>query len=298
VQTAERAEKSEKLFRGAGWTLIAVGFAIPQFQNMSLGDGAFSAGYDFARSFGQLMLPAFIAAFMTRGKSDLLKAKGTFVVGLVMVLTAGTMAVNKHSEMADTKVQLESALTFQAEQRAKLEAVSARLNAVDLNRHITLESMTDPSKRALALADISQYKALLSERKASVASSISATELRIAQLPEGDARRGGEEGLANAKAANQAVFGEIDVAQFEYADVLDQLFKLMESQDGKYQLDARGQILFQDPAALAQFQKLAANSDVKAARLNEAMARATVAQEKVVKRDAEMQLEAQKILGK
>lgn len=120
----------------------------------------------------------------------------------------------------------------------------------------------------------------------------------MSQLPPGDARRGGEEGLANAKATNQAILGELDVAQFEYADALDQLFKLMEAQTGKYQLDAKGQILLQEPAALAQFQKLAADSDVKAAKLNEAAVRAGSAIEKAAKREAEMKLEAEKILGK
>lgn len=298
MQTAEQASKSEKLFRGAGWVLIGVGFAIPQLLNMSLGDGAFSAGQDIARSFGQLLLPAVVAAFMTRGKSDLAKAKGTFIVGVVMVLVAGSLALTKHSEMADTKVQLESALAAQEEGRVKLEAIVGKLNALDVNKHITMESMTDPSKRALALADISQYKALLAERKAAVASGISAAELRVSQMPAGDARRGGEEGLVNAKATNQEIFGELDVAQFEYADVLDQLFKLMESQTGKYQLDAKGQILFQEPAALAQFQKLAADSDVKAAKLNEAAARAGLAIERAAKREAELKQQAQQILGK
>lgn len=181
--------------------------------------------------------------------------------------------------------------------RVKLEAIVGKLNAIDINKHITMQSMTDPSRRALALADISQYKALLAERKAAVASGISAAELRVSQLPPGDARRGGEEGLANAKATNQAIFGELDVAQFEYADVLDQLFKLMEAQTGKHQLDAKGQILFQEPAALAQFQKLAADSDVKAAKLNEAAVRAGSAIEKASKREAEMKLEAEEILG-
>ena len=298
MQTAEQAAKSETLFRTGGWGLIAVAFAIPQLQNLALGSGAFAAGNDIARSLGQLLLPALIAAFMTRGKSGLSKAKGTFVVGLVMVLAAGVMAVNKQSEASTAKQFMEGALSFQSEQNAKIESVLIRLNAIDLNKHLTIESMVDKNKRALAMSDISQYKALLSERKAVIAASASGAELRVSQLPAGEARRGAEEGLVNARATNQSLFGELDVVQFEYADVLDQLFKLMESQEGKVQLDAAGQILFQSPEALTQFQMLAAESDVKAAALNDAAGRAGVAQEKATKRNEDLHRQAQEILGK
>jgi hypothetical protein len=298
VQTPEQAAKSENLFRAGGWGLIAVGFAIPQLQNLALGGSAGEVGNDVGRSFGQLLLPALIAAFMTRGKSGLSKAKGTFVVGLVLVLAAGVMAVNRQSEVSTTKQFLEGALSFQSEQKAKIESVLIRLNAIDLNKHLTIESMVDKNKRALAMSDISQYKALLSERKAVIAASASGAELRVSQLPAGEARRGAEEGLVNARATNQSLFGELDVVQFEYADVLDQLFKLMESQEGKVQVDAAGQILFQSPEALTQFQKLAAESDVKAAKVNEAVGRANVAQEKAIERNEELHRQAKDILGK
>jgi hypothetical protein len=131
-----------------------------------------------------------------------------------------------------------------------------------------------------------------------IAASASGAELRVSQLPAGEARRGAEEGLVNARATNQSLFGELDVVQFEYADVLDQLFKLMESQEGKVQVDAAGQILFQSPEALTQFQKLAAESDVKAAKVNEAVGRANVAQEKAIERNEELHRQAKDILGK
>lgn len=289
--------KRTKLIRAAGWSFIALGFAVPQVQIYSTGEGAFQVGDEIMRSFGQLMLPALIAWFVTRKKLGKAKAIGTLCVGIVFLATSLGVAANK-SEAADNgKSLLEKALKMQVENAAKLEKVIERMSAIDMTKVLTIEAVADKTQRTLSKAQLAQFKALLAERRSVVASAISQTESFVGSLPAGELKRGALEGLENAKRNNKELFGDLDVVQLSYAESLEALFSWADTQDGRMQLNG-GRVLFADEAAILQFQALIKNIETQEQLYNKVVEKVAVKQQQLRVRDAEMKREAAKILAK
>ena len=286
-----------KLIRAFGWLLIALGLIVPQVQIYSASEGAFQAGDAVVRSFGQLMLPAFIAWFVTRKKLAKAKAIGTLFVGLVFLATSISVAVNK-SEAADNgKVFLEKALKIQAENVAKLEKVIERMSAIDMTKVLTLEAVADKTQRTLSKTQVAQFKALLAERRAVVASGITQAELFVSSLTVSEMKRGALEGLENAKRSNKEQFEDLDVVQLSYADSLEALFNWADTQDGKMQFKG-GKLLFADDAAVMKFQVLIKNIETQEEMYNNVVEKVAIKQQQLKMRDAEMKREAAKILAK
>lgn len=286
-----------KLIRAFGWLLIALGLIVPQVQIYSASEGAFQAGDAVVRSFGQLMLPAFIAWFVTRKKLAKAKAIGTLCVGLVFLATSISVAVNK-SEAADNgKVFLEKALKIQAENVAKLEKVIERMSAIDMTKVLTLEAVADKTQRTLSKTQVAQFKALLAERRAVVASGITQAELFVSSLTVSEMKRGALEGLENGKRSNKEQFEDLDVVQLSYADSLEALFNWADTQDGKMQFKG-GKLLFADDAAVMKFQVLIKNIETQEEMYNNVVEKVAIKQQQLKMRDAEMKREAAKILAK
>lgn len=294
---ATRDARTTKVIRAGGWSLIAIGFAVPQIQILSAGEGAAQAGYDMMRSFGQLLLPALIAWFVTRTKTDRAKAIGTVCVGMVVLATSISIAADKASETERTKAFLQTSLTSQAESTARLEKVIDRMSAIDMAKVLTLEAIADKNQRALSKAQLAQFKALLAERRSIVAATYSQAESLVSALPPGEAKRGGLEGLKDAKRNNQELFGDLDVVQLSYAESLEALFTWADTQDGKMQLSG-GKVLFADETAVLQFQTLIKNIGTQEELYNKVSEKVTIKQQQLQMRHAEMKREAAKILAK
>lgn len=289
--------KMTKVIRAGGWSLIAIGFAVPQIQLFSAGEGAAQAGYEMMRSFGQLLLPALIAWSVTRKKLDRAKAIGTVCVGMVVLATSLSIAADKASETESAKAFLETSLKSQAESTAKLEKVVERMSAIDMAKVLTLEAIADKNQRALSKSQLAQFKALLAERRSVVASTFSQAESLVSALPPGEAKRGGLEGLENAKRNNQELFGDLDVVQLSYAESLEALFNWADTQDGKMQLK-EGRILFAEETAVTGFQMLIKNIQTQEELYNKVVEKVAGKQQQLRVRDAELKQQAAKILAK
>lgn len=289
--------KITKLIRAGGWSLIALGFAVPQIQLYSAGEGAAQAGYEMVRSLGQLLLPTLIAWFVTREKLDRAKAIGIFCVGMVVLATSLSIAANKAAAADSTKAFLETSLKIQAENTAKLERVIERMSAIDMTKVLTVEAVADKNLRTLSKAQLAQFKALLAERRSVVASTVSQAESLVSALPPGEMKSGGLAGLENAKRNNKELFGDLDVVQLSYAESLEALFSWADTQDGRMQLNG-GRVLFADEAAILQFQALIKNIETQEQLYNKVVEKVAVKQQQLRVRDAEMKREAAKILAK
>ena len=286
-----------KLIGAVGWLLIALGFIVPQVQIYSAGDGAFQVGEAVVQSFFQLMLPTFIAWFVTRKKLARAKAIGTLCVGLIFLATSTGVVANKSEEAGNVKGFLAKALKRQVENESKLEKVTEQMLAIDMTKVLTVEAVADKTQRTLSKTQVAQFKALLAERRAVVASTISQTELDVSSLPVGEMKRGALVGLENAKRSNKELFGDLDVVQLSYANSLEALFNWADTQDGKMQLK-EGKVLFADNAAVMKFQVLVKNIETQEETYNKVVEKVAIKQREVQLRDAEMKREAAKILAK
>lgn len=296
-ETPADAAATAKKWRLAGWALIGIGFLIPQVHLQILGEGTAAwVGYELATSFGQMMLPVLITWAATKKGNDLSKAKGTFVVGVLLVLTAGGMAVAKEMSQAETKALVQKALATQEENRAKFDSVLTRMGAIDMAAVLSMESVTNRATRTLALAQVAQYKALLAERKALVANTLAQGQAMAATLKNEEARRGAVVGAENARRQMTELFGELDVVQLAYADSIEALFNWLNTQDGKMQVGAHGQPLFTTQPDLDRFRALAGKVDEQAAAYNAALARYEMKREELAQREQKLKQDAQQFL--
>jgi len=294
----ETSAKSAKLFRIGGWLLIAAGFAIPQAQLYAAGEGAFQAGDEIARTLGSLLLLAVIAWLVTRKKTPKAKAMGTFIVGLLLVITSISVAANKNAAQTEMKAYLQKAVAMQGENKAKLENIIGRIAAINMATVLTMDAVYNKNQRALAQAKLVQFKTLVSERRAQITSGIAQAETLVSSLPEGDMRRGGYAGLENSKKQMAALFGELDVVQLSYAESIESLFSFAGTQDGKMQATSDGRILFSDPAALSQFQALIKKIEEQEILYVAASERAQKKAQEMTANDLKLQKQASEIINK
>ncbi len=276
--------RSAKLMNMLGLGLIAAAFVVP-FLAIPLGWGsAFSAGQDVVRTLGSLALLSLIAWLATRNRTSLGKANARAVVGLLLCVVVGNNIYARQKEEQLAKDFMRQSLVFQEQQAQKFADLGARFDKVDLSTILTPTSMTTQAGMDRARAQLSQYRALLAERRLLLQTYLSEAERRITSLPEGETRRGASAPLEEGKTQTSAIYAALDRTQGALTDALEAVLDWGQSQAGK--LGAKnGQLLFTSREQQAQLQVLLAKVQEAETEMN---AEVSAAQKRQVEAQAKM----------
>lgn len=246
--------KFAKTLRWIGWALIATSVGLPQVFNATKNGGADLAIDAFARSLGQLALPAVIAWWVTRKSAPQKKHQAVFVVGLVMLFTTLVVSFNESRSNTAMREYVKTALILNAEGEAKLQALSAKLDAVNLADALMMENFTHPGRRASAKASVAQYRSLVFERKALIAAQLAKGRQLLDTLPDGAVRDRAEGNFKRSEAEIKGIYDPLETTQLAYVDAVETLLLWADTQ--RIQLSTDGQPLFETQEALDQFRAL------------------------------------------
>lgn len=267
-----------------GNTLIGLALALPflaVLPGWMKGSSAFDAA---ARTLGSLLFWALLAWLVTRKRSSLAKARATTVVGVLLCLVATSQVVNAARAARDEALvrdMLRAALTLQATQVARFEALGKRLEALPLAQVLSPAGLTSPERLKEGRAVLAQYRAIIDERKVLVTqhgADFTAFMERVPAFmrPQAQAR------FEQTRKANEELVAQLDSRQAAHADAIEAIFGWAEAQAGRIGMRG-GQLLLQSEGQRAEFNGLAARLKQAEDGVNSVLAQAAQQETKAQK---------------
>ncbi len=241
-----------------GWVLIGLAFIFPVVAAIGGKLDSFEVGELLGRAAGSLVFLAFIGWLCTRSLSELAKANGRIVVGLLLCSVVGSNIHSKLKERDELKTWLAGAFSLHQRQAEKYAELDVRLAKLPYGSVLTPKNLVTSSGIQSGKAVVAQLRALLAERDLLVQSHISEVENFINTIPSEQGRKGARESMNETMLPASKVYAELSRAQRDTADVTDAILDWAAQQTTGTMQAQRSQILFKETAQLEGYQALMA----------------------------------------
>ncbi len=262
-----------------GWGLIVLAFLIP-ISSAALGySGAAQAGYQVGQMAIALVILVLVSALALRRRSPLVQSYGRIVTGALLTLWAVASAGQQISQTSAQKAFLIEAQQMQARHIARFIELGKRFDAIPLNTVLTPASITSNAGIAAGRNTIAQYRALLAERKALLASTFAESEQFFnTRSPTEADKREALASMERGRGATIKLYGDLDEVQSTVAQAISDILDWSASQRGK--LSAKdGQLIYASAQQQAELQTLLTKLGAAEAKQQEVLKRAAVSQQ-------------------
>lgn len=293
------AADASKRYNYIGTALIALAFVGPSLLRVSGIGGTQSAaavGEDLGRTLGSLALLMLISWLITRSRSELAKAKGRLVVGILLCLVVGNNIANAAREEDQAKQFLRDAIAFQQKHSSKFADLGARFDKVNVVQYLTPAALTSKDGIAAGRAALEGYQSLLSERNLLLQTYLAEYERFLAAIPPGDMREGAIAGMGDNKENTERLYRLLDTTQSAHATSIRAVFDWAAANLGRVSVQ-NGQFMFQTQAQQSELQALAAKLEEAEKAVQSAVEVAQAEQAKAAAKNEQNMREAKKLLG-
>lgn len=292
---AAKERAAARRYRHAGTVLIVLALVLPWLLRPVA--GAYEAGRLLGETLGGLLLFLGVAWLVTLKGSELAKARGRLVVGVLLCLVATGSVTQARKEREDARRFMADALALQAEYKAKFDSIEKRFEAINLGQHTTAQAMVAPQSLAAGRAALAQFRALLQERQRLLQAYLTRYRAFLDGVPPGPLRQGAEKSWAPSSEAARKLYAELDTVQFAVADRLEALFDWVQANRSRLAVQ-EGKLMFQTEAQRAAALKLATQLDEAVAKALEVEKTAETAQAEALARQQKARQEAEALLGR
>ena len=282
-------------YRNIGTAFILLALMLPWVLRSAA--SASEAGRLFGESLGALLMLLFIAWLVTIKGSELAKARGRVVVGVVLCLAALGSMSHARQQREDARRFMTDALALQAKNKVAFESIEKRFEAINLGQYTTAQAMASTQSLAAGRAALAEFRALLQERQRMLQAYLTSYRSFLDGVPPGDLRRGAEKSWARSSEDARKLYADLDTAQFAVADALEALFDWMQANSGKL-LVRDGKLMFQTEAQRAAAVKLANRLDEVVAHAVQLEKAAEAQQAQAMARQQQAQKEAEAFLAR
>jgi hypothetical protein len=294
VTDADRV--TARKYRHVGTALITLAFVAFVSMSVWMSLTAYAAGQHFGQLFFAWMLMGGVAWLSTRERSDLVKAKGRMVVGILLCLTVVSQIATSASERRVLRDFMRDAIALGSRQEADFVALNKRFDEITVLQYASPQSLASPQSMVAAQASLEQYRTLLRDRRVLLQAQIAESQAFVNRIPSGAMRRGAESAVgANIERVSSA-YEKLDAAQRLHADSLGALFDWARAHGG--QLAIRGnQLILQTAQQQAELSRLASQLQDAEDEVNQAVERVNAETEKVAARRENAMKEAASLMG-
>ena len=297
IVLSPNASKVARRLYGWGYALIIVAFAIPFLAALIGRSTAVQVGESLAQNLIVLFVLALVAWLAARTRNDMAKAIARLLTGALMCLfIGGTLAVAANEEQ-DAKRHVQEMLAFTAKQATQFNDLALRFDKVDMNTLLSVENITSASGLATAKATITQFRALLAERRLLLQTYLASTDRYLTELPAGDFKAGAMSGIGASKAATVNLYSDLDRSQTAWVDAMSAVLEWSAGQSGKLLIQA-GQLMFTSVQQKTELTALVNKVGVAETDLNKVLAATAAAQTAAQEKTKKNMQAAEKLLQK
>lgn len=263
------------------YCVAALAFALPTVATFVGVGSAFSVGESLVQHLFVLGFLMLVAWLFTRSRSEVAKARGRMVVATLLFLTVFAGLADKERQEKDAKQFARDALRIVNDSDVVMREFSARFERFDISAVLTARSLTSPQGIALAHTQLSQFRALLAERRSLLNRFATEMNAAVSAVRIGPMRDAAEKAGATQRRSMDEVFSAVEAAQEKQVRAMEAILDWAQGESGRLRISGE-QIVFSSEAQRSNMLRLTRALEAVDAEVMSAAKEATSRQQKLL----------------